>query len=859
MSEQSVKVAVRIRPLSEEEFLEDGTHCVNAVDEHQIVAGTDTFFTFDHAFGPESSQAHLYETCVAELLHAAFEGFNATILAYGQTGSGKTWTMGSGNVSDLRSNEGGDSCYGIIPRVIHDLFDMMHQKEADDPTSTYRVHVQFLEIYGEDIRDLLDPTKTSKVTIRETAGGDVFVSGAREEVVSSAAQMMKTLDDGTRHRMTASTLMNVSSSRSHAIFTVFLEHTIHTSAVVTMGCGNGPDNSNHNKEINGSLTNEQEKTAMVVSSGSTSNNPADSDPSTPIMYSKEIRQCKFTFVDLAGSERAKRTGAQGQQLKEGIDINKGLLALGNVISALGDDTKRGKVHVPYRVSKITRILQDSLGGNSKTLMICCVSPSGPSFYESLNALRYANRARNIQNKPVVNRDPTLVLIDELKRLVATLATELLEIRKGDSHLRFSHNGGPLPAGSIQMDGSGASPGTLSIAELEAILLANGTNYKGNSINKTVGKLFQQQPQLSYNNINNSTNQQLLQSQLHPAIGNAGTVASLLSRPSTRRAGGGESNLTSSSTVSKVVQKEKELSTAAATAAMNGGNTRAEQAEFELKRMTEQLKLSRLQASELSERVILIQSERDFYAHKWAHACPVEAGDDSIFYPTCCCMYSLPISKPCLIAHIVCCFPVEAEGMFSANDSESLAYSRHDSGGGASNSIPATPVLDEKDQMEKFAAQYLREIDSLRRQLAEQQQLLVASKETSLLFDNNGDGAALLEAELSFNVAEVIAQTERHLIHEAKRLRSLSSNSKIAVDGTSTDILDAKADMNRIVMGLESEFNDLSDDRDIPDDQDAADTLHRLGNGIGQSQVEEDEMTYQRRHRMMTEEMTSIGK
>ena len=140
---------------------------------------------------------------------------------------------------------------------------------------------------------------------------------------------------------------------------------------------------------------------------------------------QELRRSKFHFVDLAGSERAKRTGAQGHQLKEGIDINKGLLALGNVISALGDDTKRGKAFVPYRDSKLTRMLQDSLGGNSKTLMICCVSPSSLNFNESVNALRYANRARNIKNKPVVNRDPTLVLIDELKHQLKVLLTTVI--------------------------------------------------------------------------------------------------------------------------------------------------------------------------------------------------------------------------------------------------------------------------------------------------------------------------------------------------------------------------------------------------------------------------------------------------
>ena len=168
------------------------------------------------------------------------------------------------------------------------------------------------------------------------------------------------------------------------------------------------------------------------------------------------------------------------------------------------------------------------------------------------------------------------------------------------------------------------------------------------------------------------------------------------------------------------------------------------------------------------------------------------------------------------SYFVCCYPVEAEGMFTANggsssgDNEPPAYGGNESGGGASTGIPTIPVFDEKEQMERFAAQYLREIDSLRRQLAEQQQLLVASKETSLLFENNGDGAALLEAELSFNVAEVIAQTERHLINEAKRLRNLSYNC-VVVDGTSTEILDAKAYMNRAALGSEAELNGLSND------------------------------------------------
>jgi hypothetical protein len=182
------------------------------------------------------------------------------------------------------------------------------------------------------------------------------------------------LERGSLCRTTGSTLMNSSSSRSHAIFTAILEQRI------------------------GEAGSEE----------------------------AELRRSKFHFVDLAGSERAKRTGAEGVRFKEGVDINKGLLTLGNVISALGDETKRGKVHVPYRDSKLTRMLQDSLGGNSQTLMICCVSPAESNIHETISALRYANRARNIQNKPIVNRDHNSALIAELKARVQMLAGELIK-------------------------------------------------------------------------------------------------------------------------------------------------------------------------------------------------------------------------------------------------------------------------------------------------------------------------------------------------------------------------------------------------------------------------------------------------
>jgi kinesin family protein 4/21/27 len=176
----------------------------------KIIAGTDLMFTFDHVFGLDSNQSSIFDDCARNLLQSVFEGFNATIIAYGQTGSGKTYTMGSASsVRVTTDNE------GIIPRVINLLFDMVLEKESNDSQSSYKISVQFLEIYGEEIRDLLDKTRTSRVVIRENVNNEVFVSGCREESVSSSIQALKSLEDGTKQRTTAATEMNSESSRSH--------------------------------------------------------------------------------------------------------------------------------------------------------------------------------------------------------------------------------------------------------------------------------------------------------------------------------------------------------------------------------------------------------------------------------------------------------------------------------------------------------------------------------------------------------------------------------------------------------------------------------------------------------------------
>ena len=293
---------------------------------------------------------------------------------------------------------------GIIPRALGELFGGLERSKKEismvseggvtdeggdnapsspPPSFEYNVKLQFLELYGEEIRDLLAPTgkpgsKATKLTIRDTKN-DCEVLGATSVDVSSADDALLCLTRGMLKRVTAATAMNAESSRSHAIMTVLIEQ------VKCVDC---------------------EKTTI---------------------------KSKFNFVDLAGSERAKRTGAAGQRLKEGIDINKGLLVLGNVISALAsiDPSKSKTKFVPFRDSKLTRILRGSLGGDHKTLLFVCVSPSQRNLEESLNALRYANRAKNIKNKATKHvSDSGSKLIAELRGQVGLLAAELLRIRKG---------------------------------------------------------------------------------------------------------------------------------------------------------------------------------------------------------------------------------------------------------------------------------------------------------------------------------------------------------------------------------------------------------------------------------------------
>ncbi|XP_032544279.1 kinesin-like protein KIF21A isoform X10 [Chiroxiphia lanceolata] len=392
----------RIRPQLAKEKIE-GCHICTSVTpgEPQVFLGKDKAFTFDYVFNIDSQQEEIYIQCIEKLIEGCFEGYNATVFAYGQTGAGKTYTMGTGFDVNITEEE-----QGIISRAVKHLFRCIEEKKQGAikqglPPPDFKVNAQFLELYNEEILDLFDTTrdidaknKKSNIKIHEDSAGGIYTVGVTTRTVNGESEMMQCLKLGALSRTTASTQMNVQSSRSHAIFTI---HLCQTRVCPAFNADNATDN-------------------RIISESSE-------------MNEYETLTAKFHFVDLAGSERLKRTGATGERAKEGISINCGLLALGNVISALGDKSKKA-THVPYRDSKLTRLLQDSLGGNSQTLMIACVSPSDRDFMETLNTLKYANRARNIKNKVMVNQDRASQQINALRSEIARLQMELMEYKTG---------------------------------------------------------------------------------------------------------------------------------------------------------------------------------------------------------------------------------------------------------------------------------------------------------------------------------------------------------------------------------------------------------------------------------------------
>ena len=319
-------------------------------------------FTYDKSYWWDSPQDTVYQDLGKGTIAKAIEGFNGTVFAYGQTGSGKTYSM-MGYEGD-----------GIIPRLNKDLMAAVEKCKVDDPTNEFLVTVSYLEIYNEVIKDLLNPSD-KHLKIREHPDMGIYVEGLAELVVSSAGDITELIEQGNKVRSVAATQMNARSSRSHSCFTIKV--------------------SQRKKEDMG---NGQERTTKLNS--------------------------KLNLVDLAGSERAGKTKASGQQLKEGAAINKSLSALGNVINALSSAGSKKERHIPYRDSKLTRLLQESLGGNSRTVMIATISPAQDNYEETVSTLKYASRAKKIENKAKRNEDISQKVIRQLKEEIEELRRQL---------------------------------------------------------------------------------------------------------------------------------------------------------------------------------------------------------------------------------------------------------------------------------------------------------------------------------------------------------------------------------------------------------------------------------------------------
>ncbi|XP_070776383.1 kinesin-like protein KIF15 [Enoplosus armatus] len=400
----SIKVFVRVRPLTQGTGLTtdgDQSLCLTVTSPNTIrllSKPEPRTFTYDHVADMDTSQDSVFSSVAKNIVESCMNGYNGTIFAYGQTGSGKTFTMlGPSELDNFT-----DELRGVIPRSFEYLFFLINREvERSAQSKSFLCKCSFIEIYNEQIYDLLD-TASASLFIRENIKKGVFVEGAVEKFVNSAAEAYQVLSMGWRNRRVASTSMNRESSRSHAVFTMTLESKESINEVVN------------------------------------------------------IRMSQLNLVDLAGSERQKDTHTEGSRLKEASSINRSLMCLGQVIMALVDVSNGKNRHICYRDSKLTFLLRDSLGGNAKTYIIANVHPGSKCFGETLSTLQFAQRAKLIKNKAIINEDTqgnVRQLQAEVKKLKEQLAQALAS--QAVDYGRDIAPGGPeLPMGpsiEIQRD------------------------------------------------------------------------------------------------------------------------------------------------------------------------------------------------------------------------------------------------------------------------------------------------------------------------------------------------------------------------------------------------------------------------
>ncbi|XP_062839882.1 kinesin-like protein KIF15 isoform X2 [Anolis carolinensis] len=389
----AIKVYVRVRPPSEETAHVNGDRsmCLSVLSTNTIRLHSKPepkIFTFDHVADVNTTQESVFSSVAKNIVESCMNGYNGTIFAYGQTGSGKTFTMMGPPDSDNFTH----NLRGVIPRSFEYLFFLIeHEKEKAGTGKSFLCKCSFIEIYNEQIFDLLD-SASAGLFLREHITKGVFVVGAVEQVLTSAAEAYQVLTMGWRNRRVASTSMNRESSRSHAVFTIIIESI----------------------EKNNEITN--------------------------------IRSSQLNLVDLAGSERQKDTHAEGARLKEAGNINRSLSCLGQVITALVDVGNGKQRHICYRDSRLTFLLRDSLGGNAKTSIIANVHPGSRCFGETLSTLNFAQRAKLIKNKAVINED-TQGNVRQLQSEVKKLKEQLALLAAG----QLVHEA-PLPSGTIAHDG-----------------------------------------------------------------------------------------------------------------------------------------------------------------------------------------------------------------------------------------------------------------------------------------------------------------------------------------------------------------------------------------------------------------------